>query len=646
MTRSSALICASFLTLAASAAHAGGGPDKYAVAVYHFNLQYVAGGLEAFWEDVGEPPAWEGLDITDEGVQDAIIVESFVPLLELYAAHPEWGGDFELQGLMVDVIAERHPDVLALMQELSDAGNVSFDSFHYSDELWTAQPVQAIQRSYRDTVEAFDRHGITHAQSFFTQEGQFAPGMAAVIPEGSVAMIPRNLFGLHYPDSERQPLYTLGDGRYATIGGHSWATDSVQVSWTFMDDGELLATGDIPPYLYPAFVHDPAEVAEYEQRLLDLEAEGYAIVSVEAAMDALLASGFAPEPLPPFIDGAWQPDDTANVGLWMGDGGGWADDEADGAVRAGYHRAFRDVRIAELIVGEDDPAVRLGWTELALGGVSDSTGWNPYRTEVTYGLDHQAAAREAVATILAAQQLTLTGAGCPIGRLSGDDGSAACAVAAADRRTEADAQDDLLTVLPGATTAEAAWFEDDAYPGATGVAVTFSGIRLAADPERAIEIASTAESVRILSAGQSETLSDVPLELFDEEIPIAVPLAGGLLHLGDDLWLVPDPQTTHLGARVHPDSGVVRFHDETAGLEDVETWELYFVEGEDAARTLADRLTNRPPLEFDVAFPDGILPEVDCSCAAAPGAAPVLPALLLGAAFSRRRRRSPPGTPS
>ena len=637
------------LAIPSSSAWAGGEPRQYALAVYHFNVQYVAGGLQEFWEDLGSPPNWEGLDVSDEGVQDAIIVESFLPLLELYADHPDWGGDFELQGLMVDAIRERHPATLALMQELSAAGLVHFDSFHYSDELWTAQPAEAIRRSFDDTLQAFDAAGVVHGGSYFTQEGQFGLGMADVIPEGGVGMIPRNLFGLHYPIEDRRPLFDAGDGRWATVAGHSWTVDvggtTFQTAWTFMDDGELLATGGLNPYFLPSFHADPEEVADYEAQVQGLVDAGYTPASVALVAAELLAAGYEPEPLPPLIDGAWQPDDTANVGLWMGDVGTFPAIEADGAIRAGYAQAYREVRMATVLEGADEPAVDEAWRALALGGVSDSTGWNPNRGEVEYAFTHQARARALVAPLLEAAKDAAIPLECPeLARFSGADGALSCVASSPARRV--DAEPALQGAVAAAADAEVVavterWFTDPEVPGAVGWSVTFEGLDATDVPLRRVEIPWSADLVRFVPAGRTEGLAAVPLSLFVSEAePVGVPLAGGVLDLGAELRLVVDPTSTMLAARVHPDSPVVRFHDASPGRANAEEWIFWFVEGDDAALQLADQLVQRPPLEFEPPRP---IPEeppqtVDCACSAGAGGQAGWWLLPLGALIGSRRR--------
>ena len=622
------------------------GDQRFAVAVYHFNVQYVAGGLQGYPEDLGfqNLDEWNALDLTDAGIQDLIVRESFLPLLQMYERHPGWGGDLELQGLMVDVIRERHPDVLALMGDLD--GQVAWDSMHYSDELWTHQPRAAIQRSLLETQSAFDAAGLTRSASVFTQEGQFSLGMGDFLPAGSVAMIPRNLFGLHYPTQERAPLWTLGDsGVFATVGGHGWthteAECSIEVRWTFMDDGELLATGDINPYFATAFVADPEVVAAYEAELEELEAQGYVIATVGAAVQALRASAFEPTPMPPVLDGTWQPRNTANLGRWMGDQGEvFGDRETDGAIRTAWWTAYAEVLAAQTL-DSDGASVDAAWRELLLAGVSDATGWNPYITEMNYAFEHAAAARELVAGVL---MDAVVAAGCEgMTRIDGGTGAVACgAEPDQGRSTLADPQRDLVAgASSGGVAVQVQWFTDAAVPGAERAVVTFSGLSAVADQARQVEIGWEAQSVDFVPAGSSAGVVSVPLALFaDAEAPVGIPLAGGVLGLGGDDWLVVDPREVGVAARVHPDQGFVTFLDDTRAVGDSDRWEFWFVTGQAGALALARALIDAPDVYVaaPVIEPAPDIDE-DCYCGTVePSAARPLWALVLGAVLARRRR--------
>jgi hypothetical protein len=130
-----------------------------------------------------------------------------------------------------------------------------------------------------------------------------------------------------------------------------------------------------------------------------------------------------------------------------------------------------------------------------------------------------------------------------------------------------------------------------------GVHVRFQGAATAADPSRWVEIPwnGNVETLRFLPAGQTSWLAEVPLSVFaDEQEPVGVPLANGLLDLGGDRWLVLDPQSMNLAARVHPSQDFVAFADHSRSLSDDESWDFFVVEGELAARALAARLVQVP----------------------------------------------------
>lgn len=90
---------------------------KYALALLHYNLQYVAG---------------------DEKIENRIIEGSFAPMIDFFLAHPGWGADFEMQGYMLEQTAKRYPEIFDKFKTLLDRGQVKLVSFHYSDQLFLA----------------------------------------------------------------------------------------------------------------------------------------------------------------------------------------------------------------------------------------------------------------------------------------------------------------------------------------------------------------------------------------------------------------------------------------------------------------------------------------------------------------------------
>src|SRR4051794_30443475 len=80
-----ALTSATVAAALATSSRAHAADTKVALAMMHFNIQYVAGGMVGFW-----PNPDPVLDQTQEANEDQIITESFEPVLDLFLAHPKW----------------------------------------------------------------------------------------------------------------------------------------------------------------------------------------------------------------------------------------------------------------------------------------------------------------------------------------------------------------------------------------------------------------------------------------------------------------------------------------------------------------------------------------------------------------------------
>ena len=90
---------------------------KYAVGLFHFNLQYVAG---------------------DYRIENRIIRESLYPVLQFFERHPAYKADIEIQGYAIEVLAEEHPEVLALLKKLVEQDQIELVIAHYSDQIGRA----------------------------------------------------------------------------------------------------------------------------------------------------------------------------------------------------------------------------------------------------------------------------------------------------------------------------------------------------------------------------------------------------------------------------------------------------------------------------------------------------------------------------
>ena len=129
-----------------------------------------------------------------------------------------------------------------------------------------------------------------------------------------------------------------------------------------------------------------------------MEADGYVHATVAEAVRAMKARGVTPAPLPPVLDGTWQPSNTGNVFRWMGGGGLFRTQESDGDTLAAIWRGRAAAAAAQSAAeGVADERLQAGvmaaWREALLAEVSDSTGWNPFVNEVRYSRERAAAAR-------------------------------------------------------------------------------------------------------------------------------------------------------------------------------------------------------------------------------------------------------------
>lgn len=589
----------------------------YILTLLHFNLQYCAGGLEGLTAD-------PDYDASDEGLQDRLIEESFEPVLDVLDEHPTWTFDIELQGYMIEVLAERYPDVLDHLRTLAKSGQVELISFHWSDQLWTAFPATDMAASTELTRQVFEENDLPLSDVVFSQEGQFSQGMLDRMPEWgfSVAVLPSNLAGYLW-GSVDAPLYRYGDVLVLPSTGGEDRT------WSFLNDGELWATSGRNCYLGGAFVYDPDSTADNVAELEADEAAGAQIVGIGAYVDAV-ATGDEPE-LPPVLDGTWQPDDTDDLGLWMGGSGLWGATETDNGVRTANMTARAAVLAAQSVDGADPDFIEAAWRELLLGEVSDATGWNPYGTEVQYGLDHSAEAARLASLAIASPCLDERASSVHVVS-AGDDPQIAWDPAEDTDTAEAVDGPEELVVATSGRDATLTWSHDD------------DGYRLDVAFEAGDGTPEIAFPWDGSVYGTVPALGDALVEVDADDIAadgIALPLSWGLAELGGGWTVVKRMETVHLAGIYSRADGALSFRDETAST-DALSWSFQLFGPADGDPLTFARQHNVYPT-VDLICPGAedyeITPkEGACGCASSPKIS--LWGLLFGVlALSRRRAR-------
>lgn len=568
---------------------------KYALSMFHFNIQYVAGGLEGFVPFFGPLPGWE---INAIAVEDMIVKESFEPILDMLMDHPTWAQTLELQGYFIDVLAERHPDVLAKLKTLADNDQVELVSFHYSDQLFLAFSYEDWRRSVELTQAVFADNDLPLSGTVFCQEGQAGQALAeAMETYGYETMVwPKNLWSYQHGDFNADPYYDFGNIKMVAGGkGVNDPINGVYVNWTFLGDGELLATGDWDPY-FPWFFHyKPEAVDEYEEHLQDLVDDGYIIGRVGDYIAALENAGVPASEHPPLLDGTWQPGSTDGTSLWMGGRGLWAVGERDNYVRTTNAIAHRELLAAQTIHDQANlnkqTVLDEAWRLLALSQVTDASGINPFRGEIEYGIAHAAEALRISREIIEEGKTALSMDNVIIDT---DTGSVTEGMLDDTAPPETVPPIDLEIVANGREV-EQIWYEMSQDPPIYKGVLSFSKVNSGADRRIIVTFPGTDGPI-LLSPGLKES----EVASFDRSIFVFehfyMPLPNGLIGLGDDWFAIKDQAYVHLAAQIFTASPDVVFSDETAPWNDSDVYVFYLVQGQSDALDLANSLNTTPTL--------------------------------------------------
>lgn len=583
--------------------------NKFALGLFHFNIEYVIGGLEYTAADGKkvrflDKPSNAGYD--DAKVQDYIIDQTLRPILELYERHPAWGTDIEIQGEAIEVMAARHPKTLALLKKLIDNGQIELISFHWAAQLFLAFPREDLQRSHDALKAAMAHNCIKLGPVVFNQEGQAGEGRQEMLVSGGwkIGVFPKNLWSYQHQNDDGKwwPLYSSEGGLMVVGPGGVDPAAGIDVAWHFFDDGELRAVGTTDfgpknPYFAPDAPTDPARVQEYEDNLLALDKAGYFITRIGDYVRHLQAKGIAAKPAPPLIDGTWQAPSTGSIHKWLGGQGILAPAvENDSLVRSGNARARMHVAAMERIVAaEKDPAnvakwrpkVDALWRTVWRAEVSDCSGINPWAGEVFFGIQSNQAAIDGSNALL---QDALKAHGQPFVDVDLQSGQVTFTATghpelAPEKAVDAPFAVTVTTERPS----QIAW--TDAGNGLLRLTVTLGkGADSQYFNDVLLVLPRFAEQIEYspgLLENQLRTVKLSDLQLSKGEVYL--PIANGLVGLGDGWYAIQQTRQVRLAARIKAAAKTVEFHDNTAG-QAAQNWVFLFAKTTPAkALDLANR---------------------------------------------------------
>lgn len=591
---------------------------RFAMSLYHFNLEYVIGGLDYtdasgkrhLFAGVAEAAGWN-----DAKVEDWIVTDTFAPILEMYDRHPSWGVDIELQGRFVEVLAARHPQVLDLLRRMAQRGQVELVSFHQNAQLFLAFPREDLDRSIQETVATFAAHCLPLSGVVFNQEGQAGEGrQRALFDHGySIGIHPKNLF--RYAQKGEDPFWPWYQSEGATLIAGPGSVDpksGVEVAWDIFDDGELFAVpSKLNPYFAPITKHDPKVVAALEAKLQAREDAGFLMATVSQYVLHLAKRGVEKKQAPPLLDGTWQAPSTDSIHRWLGGRSDvFADGESDNNVRTANVRARREVIAAQVLLevvqkqGKVEPAlagqVHGLWRRLFRAQVSDGSGVNPWIGERMACLDESAAIVTEAKPIHAALLAKLGWKHAEID-VEARTAQKISEIPQHEPPTVVDAPLPV-TVTTGDRKAEVQWTL--VGPKRWQLNVSFdkagSGPACAACDPRHVQVDfPRADAILRYSPGlldgEVRTYPAGAFALLEGEAYL--PLANGLLGLGQDRWVIKHTAACHIAVRIADGDASASFIDRSLQPSDTGAWAFELFEGPQAeALALARRINTHPRL--------------------------------------------------
>ncbi|MBN8850611.1 MAG: hypothetical protein J0H07_02015 [Sphingobacteriales bacterium] len=359
--------------------------EKYVIGLFHFNFQYVAG---------------------DYKIERRIIRESLFPVLQFFDAHPQYKSDIEMQGYAIEVLAQEHPDVLALLQKLVRRRQIELVVAHYSDQLFIGYPAADLQRSIELSDEVLARYGLERSRVFFGQEFQWSPALASVL-KGKYDVAVTSSDPNSWYNGETLPLVKApygSDTILALIGGGRKELKGMRWDIAFLDDGEEFNTLDYNSNFFRVSAQEDSSKGRY----LRLQKEGYKFVTITELTERIKADRDYHAPVYPFVpEGTWHMN-VCGPFMWMGRQRSGV--ETDGVTRSLSYQLRGEVMMVEKLLeyavrqGKDVSGLREwlkeAWKHLLLSEVSDSSGWDPWLVEVQYTDNEVAAARKFLKMIL------------------------------------------------------------------------------------------------------------------------------------------------------------------------------------------------------------------------------------------------------
>ncbi len=523
--------------------------EKYAIGMFHFNLQYVAG---------------------DYRIENRIIRESLYPALQFFEKNPKYKSDIEIQGYAIQVLSEEHPEVLKLLKKLVKRGQIELVIAHYSDQFFIGYPALDLQKSIEISDKILAENGMQRSRVFFGQEIQWTPAYPSAL-KGQYDLVVTSSQPHGYYRDETLPLVNVQYGNDKILGLIDSKHDLDGLTWTyaFLDDGEVFNSLDYNSDFY--FV--PEQEKKNIDRYKKLEKEGYKFVTMSELAEKIRNLKGYKIPDYPFVpEGTWNMS-VCGPFMWMGRQRSGV--ETDGITRALSYDLRGEVLMVEQLVkyakkqGNDvsklDSLVEKAWRHLLLSEVSDASGWTPWLVEVQYTANEVANAKSELKKAMDKLAKILPEKSLLVDTKNG--------VSAGTKESSAKSTESFLpipyAVRAGKTTSTTTQIGENLYQ---------MDINCKRPADGAVEIVfDTPASGMYYSAGAGEDIAvEIPTGLKHDP---AFSLSNGFIYLNNGYSLIKDCSVEHLAATWKENEKKLVFREELAETNPEMNMRFYVIKG-------------------------------------------------------------------
>jgi hypothetical protein len=600
---------------------------KYGLTLFHWNVQYVLGSPKT---------------------EDQLVIQSFEPIVDVYVAHPGWKVTFEMQGYMIEVIAERHPGVLKKLQALQANNQLEIISCHYSDQLVLAYPREDLEKSLALNDAVYAKYGLKVSSVIYLQEGQTGEGVMKVLGQHGrrIAVVTNgwdefrsNPPSAYYDQNGTTVLMAglganwlyLGDAELAAVNPGTnpytyYAGHLLGLDWWHKEKPEILKNAlsgvagmmrahkglaTIQKWLdtvsdVTVYRKNPKTVQEYSDRIAAFEAAGGHTAFIADYVADLEKAGIPKPPTGPLLD-KMRGNFTNNVWLWMGDNRDqFAED--DEQVVSGNYRSRSWLAAAEKAVAwarTHNVALDAGleariadaWRTQLLGECSDSTGLGfPLAIEVNFGINSAKAVEKTSKEILDQVKSAIHAQKI---RVDTRTGEVETSWQQADAGTSVSDGPVPLLREGGMIVERTAWrkVSENRYElSLFWTPVLPEKVSFMLDHVK-IGFISSDPNVTYSPALLDDEFRSYPLSDFAFE-SIYQPLANGLIGLGNGWYVIKHTAVNHVAARIDKTGHRITFEVRNPGMR-LHNWRFTLVHGtpEEAVRA-ADEINVHPKIVY------------------------------------------------